>query len=73
MRMLLTIFVMASSSLAGCSTQIQAGNGCPPLVQYSAQTQRKAADELEKLPKDSVVAKMIVDYKKTRDACRITM
>ena len=72
MARLLTIFVMASFSLAGCSTQLHTGSGCPPLVQYSAQTQRRAADELERLPKDSAVAQMIVDYKKTRDACRIT-
>lgn len=53
------------------SYQIAPG-GCPPLVQYSSATQQKAADELEKLPKNSAVAQMIVDYKKTRDACRIT-
>lgn len=67
-----TIFVMASFSLAGCSTQLNTGGGCPPLVEYSAQTQRRAADELERLPKGSAMAQMIVDYKKTRDACRIT-
>lgn len=66
----LAIFVMASSSLTGCmSTQIN--TGCPPLVEYSAETQRKAADELESLPKGSVVARMITDYGKTRKACRI--
>lgn len=68
---LLMIFAMVSFSLSGCmSTQIN--TGCPPLVQYSAETQRKAADEIEKLPDDSAVARMISDYKKTRDACRIT-
>lgn len=70
MARLLTISVMVSFSLTGCmSTQIN--TGCPPLVQYSAETQRRAADELEKLPKDSALAKMITDYGKTRKACRI--
>lgn len=46
------------------------GGGCPPLVAYSAETQQVAAAELRKLPKGSPLAKMIVDYKKTRDACR---
>lgn len=73
MTKLLTIFAMASFSLAGCSTQLNTGSGCPPLVQYSAQTQRRAADELQQLPKDSAIGQMIVDYKKTRDACKITM
>lgn len=68
---LLMISAMVSFSLSGCmSTQIN--TGCPPLIQYSAETQRKAADELEKLPDDSAIARMIGDYKKTRDACRIT-
>lgn len=68
----LMIFVMASFSLSGCMSYQMAPGGCPPLVQYSSATQQKAADELEKLPKGSALAQMIVDYKKTRDACRIT-
>lgn len=70
MRRQLAIFVTASFSLSGCMSY-PVGSGCPPLVQYSAETQRKAADELDRLPKDSVVARMITDYGKTRKACRI--
>lgn len=62
------ILIGVVSSLAACQTTT--GGGCPPLIAYSAQTQRLAAAELRKLPKDSPIAKMIVDYKKTRDACR---
>lgn len=64
---MISIAALSSALLAGCQTT---GGGCPPLVAYSAQTQRLAAAELRKLPKDSPLAKMIVDYKKTRDACR---
>lgn len=67
---LLTVSIAASFSLAACQS-IDDGGGCPPLITYSAQTQRLAAAELRKLPKDSALARLIVDYKKTRDACRI--
>jgi len=40
-------------------------------VTYQKSFQRAAADELEKLPRDSRVAIMIVDYSKLRDACRV--
>ena len=68
---LLTIFAIIGFSLTGCMSA-QIATGCPPLVQYSAETQRRAADELEKLPKNSALAQMITDYGKTRKACRIT-
>lgn len=55
-------------SLAAC--QSTGGGSCPPLTAYSAVEQRQAAAELRKMP-ESQVAKMIVDYGKLRDACRI--
>jgi hypothetical protein len=67
LRTLLTILIMVAFS--GC--QSTGGSGCPPLVEYSADTQKRVAAELRALPKDSPLARMIVDYKKTRDACRI--
>lgn len=57
-----------STGLVGCQS---VGGGCPPMVKYSAVQQQQAAKELRAQPKDSQIAKMIVDYKKTRDACRI--
>ena len=38
---------------------------------YSVETQRLAAKELRALPKDSQVAKLVVDYGKMRAACRV--
>ena len=67
---LLIVSIAASFSLAACQS-IEEEGGCPPLVQYSARTQRLAAAELRKLPKDSALARLIIDYKKTRDACRL--
>lgn len=66
--MLLTISILGLFSLSLGEPAV--GGGCPPLVAYSAETQQMAAAELRKLPKGSPLAKMIVDYKKTRDACR---
>ncbi|NUJ79337.1 hypothetical protein HUN39_04695 [Methylocystis sp. FS] len=56
-----------SLALAACQST---GGGCPPLVAYSLEEQKNAAKQLRTLPKNSPLAAMIVDYKKTRDACR---
>lgn len=61
--------VLSSLLLAGCQSA-RAPGGCPPLVAYSVETQKRAAAELRALPEGSPLAQMIVDYKKTRDACR---
>lgn len=68
--MLRTILIAASFSalLAGCNTP---GGGCPPLPKYSVPTQREAAAALRALPKGSAIGKLVVDYKKMRDACRV--
>jgi Tfp pilus assembly protein PilP len=60
--------VLVALTLSACQTT---SGGCPPLVTYSAETQRLAAKELRALPKDSQVAKLVVDYGKMRAACRI--
>ena len=70
MRKSYKILLVVTSSLAACNSVPNRG-GCPPLIQYSAETQKKAAAELQSLPQGSTVAQMIVDYKKTRDACRL--
>jgi hypothetical protein len=66
-RRLLTMAIF-SPALGGCAT---AGGGCPPLVAYSAATQRQAAAELRTLPGDSTLAVMTDDYGKLRKACRL--
>ncbi len=68
--MRLSILMMALFSLAGCQSYV-ATSGCPPLVTYSAADQKQASSELRALlPRDSQIARMIVDYGKMRDACR---
>ena len=46
---------------------------CPPVVEYSAADQERAATEIEALPEGAVVIKMLSDYSVLRDqslACR---
>ncbi|RJP45493.1 hypothetical protein C4587_00940 [Candidatus Parcubacteria bacterium] len=62
-----TLAVVSALALASCAST---GGGAPPLVTYSVATQRQAAAELRKLPKDSALARMIVDYGKQRAAIR---
>lgn len=64
-----TTLTLAVFSLSACQST---GGGCPPLIQYDAAFQKAAAKELRALPKDSNVAQLVVDYKKFRDACRVS-
>lgn len=68
MKMLRAILMLVSFDLSAC--QSTGGGGCPPLVTYSAETQKQAARELRALPKDSKLAKLVIDYSKMRSACR---
>ena len=61
---------IAATLLTGCATDRSSGS-CPPLVSYSKSFLAKAANEFDRLPSDSGVAAMIVDYSKLRDACRV--
>jgi hypothetical protein len=66
-----TIWIAASFSLALSACQSTGGgSGCPPLVAYPRDVQKQATAELLALPKGSPLATMIVDYGKTRAACR---
>ena len=63
----ISILSAFSFALAACQSS---GGGCPPLVVYSLQEQKIAAKQLRALPRNTPLAAMIIDYKKTRDACR---
>lgn len=59
------------SALSGCATTQGGMIRCPALVEYSQADQREAAQEMRVLlPRDSQLARMMVDYGKTRDAIR---
>jgi len=46
---------------------------CPPVVEYTAADQARAADEVDELPEGAMVVRMLSDYAVLRDqaqACR---
>jgi hypothetical protein len=67
--------VLTTTLLAGCATGLSEPLPvlrpvCPPLVQYDRDFQKRAAEELSKLPPASALAVFMNDYVKLRDACR---
>jgi hypothetical protein len=56
-------------SIGGCATAVS--SACPREVEYSAEQQRRAADELSTLPRDGMVRGMMMpDYGRLRDQAR---
>ena len=43
---------------------------CPPVVEYTAADQARAADEVEGLPEGAVIVRMLSDYAVLRDQAR---
>ncbi|MFV0409515.1 MAG: hypothetical protein ACK5LJ_07400 [Paracoccus sp. (in: a-proteobacteria)] len=43
---------------------------CPPVIQYPAAVQERAAAEIEALPQESVIAGMMADYHVLRQQAR---
>ena len=48
----------------------ETGAPCPPVVEYTATDQARAADEVEALPEGAVVVRMLSDYAVMRDQAR---
>jgi len=64
----LSIAACFSILLGACTVTV---SGCPPLTTYSAEFQKRAAQQLRALPPASPVAVLVTDYGKIRDACRV--
>lgn len=57
--------------LTGCATGgSDARAPCPPVVDYTAAEQARAADEVEALPEGVVIVRMLGDYAVLRDQAR---
>ena len=70
----LAALAIAASLLAGCATGGSEGGvsaACPPVVEYSAEFQERAAAEVEVLPADSSLSEMLSDYAVMRDQARV--
>jgi hypothetical protein len=78
---LATVLVLSSLSLTGCGTissfkptQKQVNlvlTKCPVLRNYTKTEMRQAASELQNIPSNAQLARMIGDYGKLRQACRV--
>lgn len=57
--------------LSACETAgSDARAPCPPVVDYTAADQARAADEVETLPEGAVIVRMLADYAVLRDQAR---
>lgn len=57
--------------LTGCAMAgSEARAPCPPVVDYTAADQARAADEVEALPEGAVIVRMLSDYAVLRDQAR---
>lgn len=57
--------------LTGCATGgSEAIAPCPPVVEYTAEDQARAADEVEALLEGAVIVRMLSDYAVLRDQAR---
>ncbi|TCO68498.1 hypothetical protein [Rhodovulum euryhalinum] len=57
--------------LTACATGASDGGApCPPVVDYTAADQARAADEVEALPEGAVIVRMLNDYAVLRDQAR---
>jgi hypothetical protein len=57
--------------LTGCAMGgSDASAPCPPVVDYTAADQVRAADEVEALPEGAIVIRMLSDYAMLRDQVR---
>ncbi len=69
----LAVLVLATSWLSGCATggsETTPVAVCPPVVEYSAEFQARAAEELALLPGGSAVVEMLSDYAVMREQAR---
>ena len=63
------VLALLTMSIAGCATAVS--SACPREVEYSAEQQRRAADELSMLPRDGMVrGTMMPDYGRLRNQAR---
>ena len=66
--------VLATILLSGCATDASgAGDfgACPLIVEYSRESQARAAEELALLPEGSAVVEMLCDYAVMREQARV--
>ena len=68
-----TALMIVMSLLSACATvnSERAVGACPPVVEYDAGFQARAAKEMHTLPEGSAVVKMMIDYAVMREQTRV--
>lgn len=66
----MTPLLVGCETVRSSSSQPTVRLTCPPLVSYDRDTQRRAAEELDKLPPGSALRSITNDYSRHRDICR---
>jgi len=68
----LAALVLVTSLLSACATvSSERFTGvCPPVVEYDAEFQTRAAEEVQALPEESAVVDMLSDYAVMREQVR---
>ena len=61
---------IAMTSLTGCARAVSDHAACPPVVEYPAAFQRRAATEVEALPPGAAIEGMLADYHIMRQQAR---
>jgi hypothetical protein len=69
-RLPLVGLAIAASLLAGCATDRSSAASCPPVVAYPRDLLARVADELERLPADSAIERLLSDYAVLREQAR---
>ena len=64
---LIAMLWLSACAMGGFDAQMP----CPPVVDYSATDQARAADEVDALPKGAMVVRMLSDYSVLRDQARV--
>lgn len=70
MKQLSIALALALSLLIGCATR---GSSCPPVVEYDQAESVRLADEIDRLPADSIIPEIITEYwvlRRMAKACR---
>lgn len=62
--------MIATLSLSGCATESSDTAPCPPVVEYSTADQTRAAAEVEAMPENAVLVRMMSNYAVMRDQAR---
>ena len=64
--LLIVMLLLSACAMGGSDARAP----CPPVVEYSAADQTRAADEVDALADDAVIVRMLADYAVLRDQAR---